>query len=320
MIADLMFGPFRLSIDRSRLARRIAGKGGSPISDPELDSWLNARGFVKDGDLWVAQWLRSLLALMPEEVIDLTNLKGRRVFRTGASYVRAAQTLKDLFDVIESRNSAMAQAAEPDEIEKCRIPVRLIGRSPKVASSWRTITKRAARAGNWDTALQGMDMIPIDHAPGDLLLHHFAGPHDWTNVALHAVHDHFATDTRREDRAEWGALERRLLLDGINRFWFCIASLDGHWSLILDQAPNDLKAGMARQILTAFVHWWPEFIRLSPRFLTIGDEPFPWPRWGWWPMQMCLHLGATAEQIKAAADQGPVVSATFMSNWIAKAT
>src|SRR6266702_1039878 len=101
MIADLMFGPFRLSIDRSRIARRIAAKSDSPISDGELDSWLNARGFVKDGDLWVAEWLRSLPALAPEEVVDLTNLRGRRVFRTGASFVRAAQTLKDLFDVIE---------------------------------------------------------------------------------------------------------------------------------------------------------------------------------------------------------------------------
>jgi hypothetical protein len=292
-----MLAPYIVQIDRDRLAQRLAGVGREPLLPAELDAWLRSHGFSKLGDTWRVEWHRCLADVTPDEVTDVRLIGGRSVFKPGASFLPSANALKQEFERIEARNAEMARAAPPESIELCKMPAILIGRSKQAVSRWRTVTRRAAKVGSWEQALRDVPMVAIDHAPGDLLFHHFAGPHDWPNVVLHAVHDHFATDTRRDDRAEWSVLKRQLLLDGINHFWFTLASLAGHWGLIVCDASDQERQVMTRAILRSFVHWWPEFIRLSPRFLGSGDHPLRWPQWGREVLAICSHLNVSQEQI-----------------------
>lgn len=178
------------------------------------------------------------------------------------------------------------------------IPRFLIGRPGEVTPVARKVVNRAVRAKDWEAALEGVEWVPIDETPGQIML---KGPSPLIigeHVVVYSVLDHVINATRRKERADWFRLQSQMLRDGMTSFWFCLCSLsDASWLIRYPPLESE-RAGFAADVLARMLPFWPKLCDLAPRYSWgIGLPPLPFTIWSCRFFGTLFDMGVPAERL-----------------------
>jgi hypothetical protein len=178
------------------------------------------------------------------------------------------------------------------------IPALLCAPEREVKRKWRQVAKRYLATSSWDDAWAGLAMMPIDDAPGDIMLSKGPMGADRGNVLLYpVVDDLFEAAYRDADRAGTWHVMRDALVSGVRTPWFALAVLGSNNSPLLPyNVPGVPLAQAARSVLEGLVHWWDAFVRVERRFSLGGVLPGAWPNWSRVPIQLAAELGVTEKE------------------------
>ena len=185
--------------------------------------------------------------------------------------------------------------------EQLLIPKALCGIHKNAGRAWKKITRKAIKARNWDPALEGQEFIPLRDAPGNLVI---SGPYkelQGEHVLLYEVMNHLTHETHlgHEHVPESNALREVLILDGLKRFWFCLALLgaDSMWFIEKIFGTDPASRRTAAVALPVMLEWLPTFVALEPRFL-FGIIRLRKPGWANRIFGLCSNMGVSEEIIK----------------------
>jgi hypothetical protein len=92
---------------------------------------------------------------------------------------------------------------------------------------------------------------------------------------------------------------KHLILDGLDRPWFCLALLGGS-PLWLCGAPSlrTESPPLAALALTKLLAMWPTFVALDDRFADGYGGPAPWPGWQSRPFVLCTDIGVPEDELR----------------------
>jgi hypothetical protein len=190
------------------------------------------------------------------------------------------------------------------------IPVPLIGYFREARRNWRKIATIALKDGSWENALAGVERIPIDLAPGNILLE---GPLPMIaeeNVLIYLIRDELfdAKPRLRKSRVEADESERTLLLAGARDLWFLVGFLGGNIpllpSIVAERGTNGKI--FSQEILWCLMRRWRDLVGLSPRFALDSRNKFRWPHWGSRAFNLAAQLNITVEEIRAVQGLTPL--------------
>ena len=195
------------------------------------------------------------------------------------------------------------------------VPSLLCGRLGDASRSWKRVATRAARDGHWQTALADVEMVPVDHTPGEIALSRaWGGPRGdnvWACCIVEGVKKacmaRAGSIYSPDARELWYTSMRDLVLSGMDHFWFCLGVLGRDSAYFPMKTPltefPDQRA-VARVQLEKLLRWWAQICRLDDRMGTMRKPAHKWT-WSVVPASLCVELGVPAEQARAITELPP---------------
>ena len=312
-----------VKIDLELLRRHLST--GRIYSAAEVERWLTAHGFSACGDGgWLVTTETDLGLLDPSEILDGRPAAPADV--VAAARIRhllgsAGAAREDELDVPEARNLANGPTAEagrspPAAAGNRLVPAMLWGRHRDVVARCRPFVRRAVKAGSWEAAAAGAELVSLDERPGVLI---WKGPSPLVggdSMLLYPVLDLLVDACREPDQLRWYRKQRRMILGGLDRFWFCLGTLaDTEWLIVCDES-DDQKPAVAAAALPKLMRWWPDFCDLAPRFEWSVDLPVGWPLWGRKILSMCRSLGVPMVELEKTLNMSPPAVGDRIHRWI----
>jgi hypothetical protein len=300
---------FRIKIDDALVQGRMSRSLRRPISYEEFRYYLLENGILPLGEDWVLS-TSSVGYLQPDEILSAEPYDGDlpRVELSGDDPVRFGHIEEAGIGPLPS-NSDMGQ----------QIPTLLVGTLRDVDLRMRSLVKRALKSGSWEEALLDAEFVPVAKAPGYLLIGppgpYFTGDH----VHLYLIQDLLMSACRYADRNQWYATQRKMTLDGLNHFWFCLTSMAGVELIHMFHTAVD-TSGFAQEALSKILRWWPIFCDLGSRFSfglndNGGSYSIGWPHWGNAVYQRCLQMGVPKDEAETMRMMNPLDAGKQMAIW-----
>jgi hypothetical protein len=169
------------------------------------------------------------------------------------------------------------------------IPAMLLGERRDVRRRCRRYLKRVANVGRWVPDQDFLEPVPVSQATRIELLFVTLDPPGAAVVRLPLFWEELINAVLASSlgtQPNWAKL-RRLTLDGLDVFWFALASLAG-WPESPDLLGPDRDRFNALA-LGKLLRWWPHLHQVGPKF-SLGGVAGRWPRWGDRAIRLAGHL------------------------------
>lgn len=205
------------------------------------------------------------------------------------------------------------------------VPASLCGEYRQVRRTWGKIARVAARSGSWETALEGAEWLPIDQTDGLILLHGPDSGVKTSNMLLFTVARTVAEDVlwkvHHDDREAVYQALKRLTLEGLPQFWFCLVLL-APWGFPKKTSFEHEQRVLAYRILSGLIKYWDCFCELDHRIASnalnaeFGIAP-GWPSWMLSPQYYGNLLGVPFEPgVPILSESDPVKAGETIREWL----
>jgi hypothetical protein len=172
------------------------------------------------------------------------------------------------------------------------IPEFLCGRLPTVRRRCRQVIRRAIASRSLRSAVEHEPFIPIEEAPGQLVLAMPDKLVEMEHVLLSPLSNELKEATFVQDRVAWYGTLMDLYRSALDEFWFCLTMLGSHGKLMPLSGPDDRRRVRdARGILTKLIRGWPAFCELDDRFTDHLLTPATGFQWGSRVWELLREMG-----------------------------
>jgi hypothetical protein len=189
---------------------------------------------------------------------------------------------------------------------------------------WKSVARKAAKTGSWETALSGVEFMPLDQVQGDFSVNNasallFEGDNLWLNDTFEVLSDVTADRAcSSEDPDAWAKSLEGLTVSGLDHFWFALCLCVTGVEIIMWRDLNERRR-VAQLCVPKLLHWWPQLCVFDQRF-SHGQKTGMrgWSLWAQGLRTLCEDLGARRADVTGRMFLGPQALAESAAEWLQK--